>query len=228
MKFRYSLKDKIVFYLEYIVLKICFIWFEVKKPKSKMFLYEILYSIKKFINRSSLPKSPFKENLIRTKFGIFRIRPYTVDMSTVSPAFERRDIDYLLRLIHKQKDVGEKILFVDIGADIGTFAITVGNQFKNYDRLFIVAFEPAKSSYALLEENVKINNLKNKVELYEFALFNENNREIEFQFNPDAPTASWLNLSASSKSSLKVSTKTLDFLLTYFLLTNFSKKVIYQ
>jgi FkbM family methyltransferase len=134
-------------------------------------------------------------------------------MSTVSPAFERRDIDYLLRLIHRQKKVGKKILFVDIGADIGTYAITVGNQFKNYDKLFIIAFEPAKSSYALLEENIKINNLNSKVELYNCALFNENDKEIEFHFDPATPTASWLILSDSDNNNQKVITKTLDSML---------------
>lgn len=212
-QFRYRLKDKIAFYLEYFVLKVFFIWFEVKKPKLKMFFYELLYSARKFFDYASLLPSPFKDDLIETKFGIFKIRPNTVDMSNVSPAFERRDVNYLLQLICKLKNDDKKILFVDIGADIGTFTITVGNAFRDYDKLSILAFEPAMSSYALLKENIRINNLHDKVEIYEFALFNEDNREIEFHFNPAAPGSSGIHLSYSALNIQKVVTKTLDSVL---------------
>jgi FkbM family methyltransferase len=177
-----------------------------------MFLYEILYSAKKFIDYASLFPSPFREDLVVTKFGLFRIRPHTVDMSNVSPAFERRDIDYLLQLIKTLRDENKKILFADVGADIGTFTVTVGNQFKDYEDLHIIAFEPAASSHALLVENTKINNLQGKVQIYNFALFNENDKEIEFYFNPDAPGSSGLKLSGAALSQ-KVITKKLEAVL---------------
>jgi FkbM family methyltransferase len=213
-QFRYRLKDKIAFYLEYFVFKVFLIWFEVKKPKLKMFFYELLYSAKKFFDYASLLPSPFRDDIIKTRFGIFKIRPNTVDMSNVSPAFERRDVNYLLGLIRKLKNDGKKILFVDVGADIGTFTITIGNAFRDYDKLSILAFEPAKSSYALLEENIKINNLHDKVKIYKFALFNQDNREIEFHFNPEAPGSSGLKRSYSAAGSQKVITKTLDSVLS--------------
>jgi FkbM family methyltransferase len=213
MKFRYRLKDKIIFYAEYFVSKVFLIWFEVRRPKFKMFLYEVLYSAKKLINYASLLPSPFHEDLVVTKFGSFRIRPHTVDMSNVSPAFERRDIDYLLRLIQTLKVENRKILFGDIGADIGTFTVTVGNQFRDYEHLHIMTFEPAESSFALLEENIQMNNLKEKVESHKVALFSENNKEIEFQFNPAAPGSSSIRLSGSDLNRVKVRTKTLDALL---------------
>jgi FkbM family methyltransferase len=213
MQFKYKLKDKIVFYWKYFILKIFYLWFEVKTPKVKMFVYELLYSAKKFIDRSSLLPSPFKEDFVETRFGKFRIRPHTVDMSNVSPAFERRDVDYLLNLIRHLKEQDRKILFMDIGADIGTFSVTVGNQFKNYKNLHIIAFEPAESSYSILKENLRINNLQDKVEIYRLALFSEDNREIDFHFNPDAPGSSGLKFPDSPLASQKVTTKTLDSVL---------------
>ncbi len=210
----FKLKNKIAFYWKYFALKVFYLWFEVKKPKLKMFIYEILYSAMKFFDHSSLLPSPFKTDIVKTKFGIFRIRPYTVDMSNCSPAFERQDIDYLLKLIYKLKNEDKKILFLDIGADIGTFTITAGNKFKDYKNLHIMAFEPANSSYALLKKNITLNNLPEKVDVYNCALFSENNKEFEFQFNTNAPGSSGLKFSESITNSQKVITKTLDSLLT--------------
>jgi len=212
-KFKFFLKDKIHFYWKYFISKVFKIWFEVRRPKFKIFIYEMMYSAKKFIKYTSLLPSPFKEDHVETRFGIFKIRPHTSDMSNVSPAFERSDMDYLLELILRLQDENRKILFIDIGADIGTFAITVGNQFKLYKHLHIMAFEPARSSYTLLEENININNLQEKVEIYNVALFNEDNRAIEFQFNPDAPGSSGLKIASSDSGNQKVFTKTLNSLL---------------
>jgi len=213
MEFKFRLKDKIVFYGKYFALKVFYLWFEVKKPKFKMFIYEMLYSVTKFVDYASLFPSPFRTDIVETKFGIFRIRPHTADMSNVSPAFERRDIDYLLKLIYKLKNEDKKILFLDIGANIGTFTITVGNKFKDYENLHIIAFEPASSSYALLKENINLNNLQEKVEIYDFALFNEDDKEIGFRFNYEAPGSSSLKLSGSGTDSKRVITRTLDYVI---------------
>ena len=213
MDFSFQLRDKIAFYWKYFISKTLLLWFEVRRPRFKMFLYEMFYSAMKFIDHSSLLPSPFDDSVIETKFGIFKIRPHTTDMSTASPAFERRDMDYLLNLLFELKKEDKKILFLDIGADIGTFTVTVGNQFKTYDRLSIVAFEPVASSRALLEENIKMNGLNDKVKTYQFALFNEDNKEIEFHFNPCAPGSSGIHLSCSALNIQKVVTKTLDSVL---------------
>jgi len=143
---------------------------------------------------------------VATRFGAFRIRPHTADMSTVSPAFERRDIDYLLELLRRLKDENKKILFLDIGADIGTYSVTVGNAFKDYGGLRIMAFEPADSNYALLVENIGLNGLEGKAEALNFALFSEDDKNLGFQFEPEAPG----NSSLSAGGTETVLTKTLD------------------
>jgi FkbM family methyltransferase len=214
MQFRFDVKDRILFYWRYFTLKIFSLWFEVKQPKIKMFLYELLYSLMKFIDHASLFPSPFKIDYVETKFGRFRIRPHTVDMSNVSPAFERQDMDYLLKLVGRLTEQKEKILFLDIGADIGTFSVTVGNRFRDYVPFHILAFEPAESSYSLLQENIRINNLQDKVDAYRFALFSEDNREVDFHFNPGAPGSSGLKLADSPLPVQKVRTRTLDSVLT--------------
>ena len=206
MSFRYPLKEKIVFYGKYFLQKVFRLWFEVERPRLKMFIYEMLYSAKKLIDYGSLYPSPFGTELVATRFGAFRIRPHTADMSTVSPAFERRDIDYLLELLRRLKDENKKILFLDIGADIGTYSVTVGNAFKDYGGLRIMAFEPADSNYALLVENIGLNGLEGKAEALNFALFSEDDKNLGFQFEPEAPG----NSSLSAGGTETVLTKTLD------------------
>jgi len=115
-------------------------------------------------------------------------------------------------VLSELKEKNRKILFLDIGADIGTFAITVGNQFKDYKNLHIIAFEPSMSSYPLLTENVNLNKLCDKVSLYNCALFSEDEKELEFQFNTRAPGSSGLKLFRSDMRNYieKVTTRTLD------------------
>lgn len=207
--FSYSTLDKAAFYLSYFTSKFISLWFEVKRPKLKMFVYEALYSAMKFIDRESLFPSPFETDYVETKYGRFSIRPRTVDMSNVSPGFERRDISYLLRLLGRLMHEGKGILFLDIGSDIGTFAITVGNRLKNYARGSVIAFEPAPSSFAVLKENVRLNGLEEKVELHNAALFSEDGRELPFFFNVSAPGSSGI----ADSGETKVLTRTLDAVL---------------
>jgi FkbM family methyltransferase len=211
MRFHYPLKTSIAFYCNYFVSKVFCIWFEVKKPKVKMFLYEMLYSSAKFLDYSAMLPSPFGTDTVITKFGTFRIRPHTVDMSNCSPAFERRDVDYLLKLMDGLRKRGEKMLFFDIGADIGTYTVTVGKRFRDYDNLHIMAFEPSPSSFALLKQNVALNGLEGKVDALNIALFSEDNRELDYHFNRSAPGSSGLRTpSENGMTHEKVRARTLD------------------
>jgi FkbM family methyltransferase len=209
--FHYSRKDRAAFYWNYFTAKVFRLWFEVKKPKMKMFLYEMLYSGLKFCDRESLLPSPFAEDTVLTKFGRFRIRPRTADMSICSPAFERRDVDYLLKLIDGLIREGKSALFLDVGADIGTFTVTVGNRFRNCPKLRIAAFEPMPSSYSLLKENITLNGLSEMADTFNVALYNEDSVQLTFRFNPKAPASSGLEVSSGADTgAVRVPARTLD------------------
>jgi FkbM family methyltransferase len=211
MPFQYPLKNRIAFYWNYFISKVFCIWFEVKKPKVTMFLYEMLYSSAKFLDYSAMLPSPFGTDTVVTKFGTFGIRPHTVDMSNCSPAFERKDVDYLLKLVDRLRRGGKKIIFFDIGADIGTYTITVGNRFRDCDNLHIMAFEPSPSSFALLKQNVALNGLGEKVDAFNIALFNEDNRELDYHFNETTPGSSGLRIAPGNGITQdKVFARTLD------------------
>ena len=143
-------------------------------------------------------------------FGRFKVRPGTVDMSNVSPAFERPDVDYLLNLLGDPLLDGKRVLFLDIGADLGTYSVTVGNRFRGFGALRLMAFEPAASSFALLQENISLNGLEGISTLHNKALWDADGLELEFSFNPEAPGSSGINASGGEK----VITSKLDTLLS--------------
>jgi FkbM family methyltransferase len=205
---RYGILSRAGFYVKYFLRKTLFIWFEVRRPKMRMFLYEVMYSARKLLNTHALMPSPFGTDIVETMFGRFRIRPHTVDMSNVSPAFERDDINHLLGLLKRLRGEGKRVLFLDIGADLGTFAVTAGNSMKGHEEFGIMAFEPAPSSFALLEENIRLNGLEDVVRAYEIALWSEEAGDLGFRFNPLTPGSSGLLVEGAE--SLRVRAGTLD------------------
>jgi FkbM family methyltransferase len=213
MKYNFSLKNRIAFYWSYFLSKVFLIWFEVKRPKFIMFGYEMLYSLRKFSDPKYMLPSPFGTDEVKTIFGRFAIRPHTVDMSTVSPAFERTDLSHLLDLLETLKREGKKILFLDIGAYIGTYSITVGNRFRKYGDLHIIAFEPSGSNYEILEKNVTMNELRNTIETKNIALYHEDGIRLGFQSSPEAAVASRISPATQGKNITAVTTTTLNTLM---------------
>jgi FkbM family methyltransferase len=209
VEFSYTFREKLLFYLDYFYRKVFALWFEVKSPRLKMFVYEMLYSARKLVNYASMYPSPFRVDHVETVFGSFWVRPGTVDMSNVSPAFERRDVDYLLALIDGLVSGGKRVLFLDVGADLGTYSVTVGNRFVESGRLGLAAFEPAASSFAVLRENVAHNGLEGMASLHNVALWDKDGEVLEFAFNKSAPGSSGV----SEAGGEKVNTATLDTVL---------------
>jgi len=213
MRFRFARKDKTAFYWSYFTSKVFGLWFEVKTPKLRMFLYEMLYSAAKLLNSTSLLPSPFRVELVETGFGTFKVRLGTADLASASPAFERKDVDYLLTLIGGLRHKAKRVLFLDIGADIGTFSVSVGNRFNAPGSVRVMAFEPAPTSFALLEENIRLNGLEAVTELHNLALYDRDGLELDFTFNVRAPGSSGISAApADSERHTRqtVMTRTLD------------------
>lgn len=60
--------------------------------------------------------------------------------------------------------------FIDIGSNIGIYSILMANQFSNLE---IHAFEPHKDAFSRLRNNINLNKLSNKVNIYQYALSNK-------------------------------------------------------
>jgi FkbM family methyltransferase len=70
--------------------------------------------------------------------------------------------------------------FVDVGAFIGLYAVAVGLRLGCSGR--VVAFEPDRRSFSLLEKHVRLNGLEGKVELHRAAV-SDNTGEGRFLAN---------------------------------------------
>tara|TARA_B110000967_G_C18796293_1_gene515939 strand:+ start:167 stop:958 length:792 start_codon:yes stop_codon:yes gene_type:complete len=75
-----------------------------------------------------------------------------------------------------------KIIFWDIGANLGLFSVYAAYKHSNIE---IVSFEPSTSNTRCLSRNISINDLSEKIKLFQLALSNEENtistfKETEF------------------------------------------------
>ena len=64
----------------------------------------------------------------------------------------------------------EKIIFWDIGSNIGLYSIYAALKHKNIE---IFSFEPSSSNLRVLSRNISINNLQNRININQFPLTNK-------------------------------------------------------
>lgn len=208
--FRYTKADKILFYLSYFFYKLI-LPLEVRSPRWLLWWYECRYTLAKFKDYTANVPWSYSIDIIKTKFGTFKIRPNTSDAANVSPAFERRDQNYLVRLIRKQIARNKKVLFLDIGGDLGSYSVLVANKFPS--GVTVKCFEPIEESCRMIEENVALNRIKERVELYPVALLNENNDHAEMKLDSGTPGSSSMKHAAANSRTVAIKTRRLDDLL---------------
>lgn len=210
--FRYSSLQKFGFYLSYFWYKLI-LPFEMRDHHLRFFGYELLYTLEKFKRYDSSRPWCGPGDIIRTRFGSWRIRLNTSDAANVSPAFERRDVNRLLRTLGDLLAQKKRVLFLDVGGDIGSYSILAGNHF-NDTNLHICIFEPVPDSRMLIEENLEMNGLTARVRLFPFAVFNEDDQNIVIKLAIDAPGSSTLTADCTLKTrDVAVTTKKMDTLL---------------
>lgn len=83
--------------------------------------------------------------------------------------------EVLKRNVYEKKKLNFKIesndIWLDCGANIGTFTLLC-----LYKKAKVYAFEPEPENYALLNENIRINNFEKGVKTFSCALFLENKK----------------------------------------------------
>jgi FkbM family methyltransferase len=189
--YRYSAFQKVAFYASYFWYKLI-LPLEVKSPRLRLWWFELGYTLHKFRDYEYCMPWTSPVNEISTRFGKFIIRKNTNDATNVSPAFERRDINILLRKTGALLASGKRVLFLDVGGDIGTYSVVVGNRYKN-DTIDIICFEPVPMNYETLKQNIELNGLGDKVEVMETALMDGDIEHLEFSLNTSAPGSSGIS-----------------------------------
>lgn len=182
MDYCYPLRNRLRFYADFAFRQLFSVWFEVKRPKIKMFLFGLAWPLVALLRIDSLQPSPLAclfFDYSETQQGKFRTKRVLSDMCTVHPGFERRDIDYLLREIGYYLKESREVLFMDVGAHLGKYSVTVAGRYADDPTFRALAFEPAKAKYLLLNENLGLNGLEERVETRDFALLDEDKKLVE-------------------------------------------------
>ncbi|GAA4796294.1 hypothetical protein GCM10023200_35450 [Actinomycetospora chlora] len=192
-RFRFDDRARRRFTRRYIGHKTLGLWRDVRRPRARLFAYEVVYSLCRATGRPTVPLRWLHLDHVSTVFGEFHIRPGTIDAACVSPAFERDDLDRLLAMMRERLLAGRRVVFADVGADVGTYSVAVANRLRDAGDLRILAFEPASSSQELVARNVEANGIGDLVELRPVALGDGSVTEAELQFDPAEPGGSGLN-----------------------------------
>ncbi len=107
-----------------------------------------------------------------------------------------------------EKNVKEKQVVFDIGANVGFLTLTFSKQVKKNGKVF--AFEPEPNNYKKLQENISLNNFKN-ISLNNFAVSSINDRlKLYLSDDNNFGTHSLVNERINSTNFVIVDTKKID------------------
>lgn len=187
-EFKYSALERVGFYASYFWYKLI-LPLEVKSPRLQLWWYEFWYSLHKFRDYKFGLQWKSDIDVVTTRFGSWYIRTHTSDAANVSPAFERLDINRMFKTLGQLVSQGKKVLFLDVGGDLGTFSVTIGNRFRSQP-VDTIVFEPVPASCALLRRNIELNDLNDHVEVMEVALMDEKKDDLQIGMNVLTPGSS--------------------------------------
>ena len=145
-------------------------------------LYKILHFfdsiLKKIFNRSFLvhlkdliEKDSYAIKLINDKKIVF-FTPNAISKWRINSLFQKEPetIDWI-----DSFDQSKKIIFWDIGANIGIYSVYAATKFNDIE---VVSFEPSTSNLRILSRNITINDLDNKIKINQFPLIDKENQYL--------------------------------------------------
>ena len=142
-------------------------------------LLSIVASVRYLVNKSSHKK----DRIIQTSIGTFYCRKNTNDFQFANYGYEWSVKKYLL------EHCKEYTVFIDGGACVGDYSILLSRY-----GLRCIAFEPIEFNYTILDKNLELNHLADKITSFHCGLGKENKKE-RFVIDP-------VNTGASHKSTI--------------------------
>ena len=121
--------------------------------------------------------------IINTQFGkiVVNINDQFIGKSFINKKYwGLQDIEIISKII-EFKCKKNRIIFYDVGANIGSHSIALSNIFKN--KILIRAFEAQSNIYDIFIQSIRINNLNN-IEVYHNAVSDKNDEIIRIDL-PD-------------------------------------------
>ena len=122
--------------------------------------------------------------IINTQFGkiVVNINDQFIGKSFINQKYwGLQDIEIISKIIEYKCKKKNRIVFYDVGANIGSHSIALSNIFKN--KILIRAFEAQSTIYQMFNQSIKINNLNN-IEVYHNAVSDKNDEIIRIDL-PD-------------------------------------------
>lgn len=105
---------------------------------------------------------------IKTIWGKFHFLGDLYSYLILNPSFERPDMEYFVNQVRRYLARGERILFLDIGANVGLYSVGLPIRVGG-GNLTIHSFEPEPRYFEFLKTNISINGIK-QVHLHNVAL----------------------------------------------------------
>jgi FkbM family methyltransferase len=88
--------------------------------------------------------------ILKNEDGIFFCGKNMSSVRTASSLYEKE--------LKKYFEINHGV-FIDVGANIGKYSISLGKKLRNYGK--VIAIEPESKNFKILETNIKLNKLKN-------------------------------------------------------------------
>jgi len=151
-----------------------------KIPKNKFikFIFKLIY----FLIRNIL-KGPF---VIKTDF--FKIHAYPQKQESSSIYYRGFHEYSFLKIINNLYHRDSKIIFLDIGANVGNNTLSVANFYKN---ISCYSFEPNPKYFSQLNKNIELNDLNN-IKTFNYCI-GLDNAKSNFYIDLNNPGGSTLN-----------------------------------
>ena len=95
---------------------------------------------------------------------LFEINPgdASLNPSLLDGSFERDEIAWLeQRIVSRAKNQTDKIVFIDIGANIGIYSVIIGSLESDLKNIRVLSYEPDSRNLEKLKANISLNKLSN-------------------------------------------------------------------
>lgn len=148
---------KIIIFISYVIILIDNVIYFFFKKNFRYYLYDTL-------RLNSLTKILIK------KKEIILFNPSHLSKWRVK-TFYTKEPETLKWIESFKKD--SKIIFWDIGANIGLYSVYVA---INFPKSSIISFEPSTLNLNILSRNISLNNLEKKINIFQIGLTNINNK----------------------------------------------------
>ena len=143
-------------------------------------------------------KSNSSDKVIKTNIGLFHIRKNTIDFKLANSAYE------FMVLKKFQELVTQYNLFIDVGANIGTYSIIAAKQ-----GIRSIAFEPILENFKSFEKNINLNHLNELIKPFNYGL-SDKKALTNFYYDPLKPGASGINPIKRKGDMIEVRLKVFD------------------